>query len=164
MVHLTVWVFPAPFTAEVVAARVTHLCEQRLLWVADAALLTWPRGKRAPHTVPLSNALRAWQLDEAFWGMLFGTLFYTHRSGNIAASALENIEAGLTVLGISAEFLGSVQHSVVAGSSALFLLLKPELVRPVAQIISGITFSLLEAPISSDQELWLCSTFSAWAG
>jgi uncharacterized membrane protein len=164
MVHLTVWAFPTPFTAEVVAARVTHLCERRLLWVADAALLSWPVGKRAPKTMPLSLASRAWQLDDAFWGLLFGALFRADWLEDVSTHVLDNVEEGLSHLGINAAFLSSVRASVVAGSSALLLLLKPDMVRPVAQIMSGISFSLLETPISNDQELWLCSTFSARAG
>jgi uncharacterized membrane protein len=42
----------------------------------NAATITWPVGSRKPKTMHLSHLAGRGALDGAFWGMLFGMIFF----------------------------------------------------------------------------------------
>jgi uncharacterized membrane protein len=46
-----------------------------LIEIQDAAIVTWPEGKKKPKTEQALPLTQLGALDGAFWGMLFGWIF-----------------------------------------------------------------------------------------
>lgn len=163
MAELTVWTFPTPDAAVMVAARLRNLCAHNLIRLDDGALVFWPEQCLFPTLRPLAELPRSWQLDDAFWGLLGGMLF---RNGQLPASqdaSQKSLGAGLVALGIDAGLLDTLRAGVIQGTSALLLLVDAENTRRIAMTIDGMRFTLVQAPISAAQEQRLRSTFSAFA-
>jgi uncharacterized membrane protein len=54
---------------------IQDLARQHLITLKDAAVVTWPTGKKKPKTQQLQNLAGLGALGGAFWGMLFGIIF-----------------------------------------------------------------------------------------
>lgn len=162
MIALTVWRFPSPYGAEAVVTRLHALSTSELIRLDDAALVAWPRGRHTPCLKILTELPRSWMLDDAFWGMLAGALFHPERLGAGAAGG-DAIGELLASLGLSAEVLDRIRGLVVEGSSALLLLIEPEVTRRIRAALDGMGYALIEAPLSLGQQQWLRSAFSAHA-
>lgn len=163
MAELTVWTFPTPDAAAMVAARLRNLCTRTLIRLDDAALVSWPEHCLLPALRPLAELPRSWKLDDAFWGLLGGMLF---RRGQLPACqdrGQGSLGEGLAALGIDADLLDTLRASIVRGTSALLLLVDAENVRRIAMAIDGMSFTLVQAPLSAGQEQRLRSTFSTFA-
>lgn len=160
MVELTVWRFPSPYGAEAVVTRLQTLSASELIRLDDAALVTWPRGRRTPCLKILAELPRCWMLDDAFWGILASALFHPERldSGIASGGAIGDL---LASLGLSAEVLESIRGLVVEGTSALLLLIETEVVRRIRAALDGMGYTLIEVPLSIGQQQWLRSAFSA---
>jgi uncharacterized membrane protein len=160
MVSLTVWTFPAPYSAEAVVARLQALSASELIRLDDAALVSWPRGRHTPCLKIPAELQRSWMLDDAFWGILAGALFYPERLSSGAAGG-GVIGELLASLGLSAEVLARVRGLVVEGTSALLLLIETEVVRRIRAALDGMGYTLVETPLSLGQQQSLRSAFSA---
>lgn len=162
MVKLTIWMFPAPYSAEAVVTRLQALSASELIRLDDAALVSWPRGRHTPCLKPLAELPRRWMLDDAFWGIVAGALFHPERlkSGTAGESV---IGEALASLGLGAEVLDSIRGLVVEGTSALLLLVETEVARRIGTALDGMGYTLLEAPLSLGQQQSLRSAFSAQA-
>lgn len=162
MIQLTVWRFPSPYGAEAVVTRLHALSTSELIRLDDAALVAWPRGRHTPCLKILTELPRTWMLDDAFWGLLAGVLFHPERLGAGAArdSAVGEL---LSSLGLSSEVLARIRELVVEGTSALLLLIEPEVVRRIGAALAGMGYTLIEAPLSLGQQQSLRSVFSAQA-
>lgn len=160
--ELTVWHFPSPYAAEAVVTRLQALSAAELIRLDDAALVSWPRGRHAPCLRILAELPRNWVLDDAFWGILAGALFHPERldPGPERTGALGEL---LASLGLSAELLDSVRGLVVEGTSALLLLIEPEVTRRIRAALDGMGYTLIAAPLSLGQQQSLRSVFSAQA-
>ncbi|NCC35756.1 MAG: DUF1269 domain-containing protein [Chloroflexia bacterium] len=160
MVRLTVWVFPSFYGAGIVVKSLHMLLASELIRLDDAALLSWPRGRPTPYLKVMTELPRIWMLDDAFWGILVGALFHPERlaSGKAGGGSIGEVFASL---GLSPALLDSIRELVVEGTSALLLLIEPEVVRRLHTAFEGMSYTLVEAPLSTDQQQWLRSTFSA---
>lgn len=74
MANLVVLKFDAPDGAEKGLELAVSLQKQQLLHIMDAAIITWPTGKKRPKTRQHPGVATAGALDGAFWGRLFGIL------------------------------------------------------------------------------------------
>jgi uncharacterized membrane protein len=72
---VTAFKFDTPDGAEQILALVQDLAKGHLISLDDAAIVTWPQGKKKPKTHQLTNLTGAGALSGAFWGMLFGLIF-----------------------------------------------------------------------------------------
>lgn len=160
MVRLTVWTFPSFYGAEIVVKRLQMLSASELIRLHDAALLSWPRGRHTPCLHVIVELPRIWMLDDAFWGILAGALFHPDRFSSGAAGG-GAIGPMLASLGLNAELLDSIRGLVIEGTSALLLLIEPEVVWRIRTAFEGMSYTLVEAPLSLDQQQWLRSAFSA---
>lgn len=163
MINLTIWMFPTPDAARMVAARLGHLCAHNLIRLEDAALVFWPDQRLLPTLRPLAELPRSWNLDDAFWGLLGGMLF---RRGQMPAwhdASRSAPKEDLAALGMSADLLDTVRAQVVRGTSALLLLVDAENARRIGMAIDGMRFTLIHAPLSAGHEQSICSTFSTCA-
>jgi len=60
--------------------KIQSLQKMELIKVQDAAIVTWPVGKDKPKTKQLVNMAGMGALQGAFWGMLFGLIFFVPSS------------------------------------------------------------------------------------
>jgi uncharacterized membrane protein len=162
MIELTIWQFQSPYSAEAVVTRLQTLSTCELIRIDDAALVSWPRGQPTPCLKILAELPRCWMLDDAFWGLLSGLLFHNDRLEPGAAGG-GDCDVALAVLGLSAEIVAAIRGLVVEGTSALLLLIEPEVVRRIRAALDGMGYTLIEAPLSIGQQQSLRSAFSAQA-
>ena len=75
METLTVLEFDTAEGAQKALHVVEDLSKRQLINLHDAAIVTWPEGKKKPKTEQLHNLAGVGALSGAFWGMLFGLIF-----------------------------------------------------------------------------------------
>jgi uncharacterized membrane protein len=61
-------------------------------------------------------------MSGAFWGLLFGILFFIPLVGLVAGAALGVLVGSMTHMGIDEGFIKSIRSKVTEGTSALFLM------------------------------------------
>lgn len=159
MATLTVWKFNDPSGAEAALAKVEALQKQELIVVDDAATVSWPVGKRGPKTKQLNSLTGLGALDGAFWGTLFGLLFFIPIIGLVTGAALGALGGSLSDIGIDDDFINSVRSKVKEGTSALFLMSENAVVERVQEAFAGIEMELIASNLSSDQEANVAELF-----
>src|SRR5436305_4950230 len=122
MATMTVWKFDSPDGAAQAETTLEGLVKQELIKVHDAAMVSWPEGKKKPKTRQLSSLTGAGALSGAFWGMLFGLLFFIPFLGLAIGAATGALAGSLTDVGIDDDFIASVRDKVTPGTSARFAL------------------------------------------
>ena len=88
MATLTVLKFPTADGADKMLGTIESLQKQQLITIQDAAIVTWPAGKKKPKTRQLNNLAGAGALEGAFWGLLFGLLFFVPLLGLAVGAAM----------------------------------------------------------------------------
>ncbi len=76
MATITVLRFQEENGAKEALELIKSLAKQQLINLHDAAIVTWPQGNKKPKTEQLVNLAGAGALQGAFWGMLFGLIFF----------------------------------------------------------------------------------------
>jgi uncharacterized membrane protein len=159
MATLTVWQFSTANGAEQALAKLQGLQKEHLVGITDAALVSWPAGKKKPKTRQATNLLAMGALDGAFWGMLFGLIFFVPFIG-LAVGALAGALSGhFRDYGIDDGFINRVREKVTEGTSALFLLTSEVTVDKVEDAFRGEQMELIESNLSKEQEAKLREHF-----
>ena len=96
--------------------------EQQLITLPDAAIVTWPEGAEKPKTKQLTSLAGIGALNGAFWGMLFGLLFFVPLLGLAVGAAFGEFGASMADVAIDDDFIKKTKDKVTEGTSALFLL------------------------------------------
>jgi uncharacterized membrane protein len=122
MATLTVWKLNDPDGAQRMFDVLAGLSKQRLIDLADAAIVSWPKDAKRPTTRHLTGGAAAGALDGAFWGMLLGWIFFVPFFGMALGAAMGALGGHFAEYGIGSDFIESVRSKVTAGTSALFLL------------------------------------------
>jgi uncharacterized membrane protein len=161
MATLTVFKFSSVDGAQEMLNQVYALQNQDLIVVQDAALVTWPEGKKSPKTKQAVSMTGAGALDGAFWGMLFGFLFFVPLFGMAIGAAMGALTGRFADYGIDDNFIKKVRDQVAPGTSALFLMTEREVVDRVIDEIKGMDFELVTTNLSRVQEEELRAAFSA---
>jgi uncharacterized membrane protein len=121
MATLTVVKFDDPAGAERVMAAIQDMHGRQLITLQDAAVVSWPKGKKKP-LMP-KQGVGQMALGGAFWGFLFGLIFFAPFLGAaIAAGTTALLWSSLEDEGIDEEFIKRVSEKVTEGTSALFAL------------------------------------------
>lgn len=108
MSDFTVWKFETADGAQNVLAKLADLQKQHLIDIKDAAVVTWPAGKKKPKTQQALPLVSLGALDGAFWGMLFGLIFFVPLFG-AAVGALSGALSGyFRDYGINDDFIKEV--------------------------------------------------------
>ena len=84
---LVVLKFDTPDGADQGLELAQSLQKQQLLQLLDAAIVTWPTGKKKPKTRHLGDLTAAAACDGAFWGLLFGMIFFVPFFGAAVGAA-----------------------------------------------------------------------------
>ena len=161
MTTLTVLKFPTPEGAEGMLEKIQSLQKQQLIKIEDAAIVTWPDGRKAPKTRQLSNLAGLSALDGAFWGMLFGLIFAVPFFGLAVGAAFGALAGGMVDYGIDDEFIKKTREQVAEGTSALFLMTSGAVVDKVVEQLKGEQMELISSNLTAEQEQQLKDAFAA---
>lgn len=161
MATLTVLKFDNPDGASHMLDNVMSLHKQQLIVAQDAAIVTWPVGKKGPKTRQGVRLVGIGALDGAFWGMLFGLIFFVPWFGMAVGAAFGALSGKMADYGIDDAFIKNVREQVTEGTSALFLLSDKAVVDKVADALKGEKFELIASNLTKEQEDELMAAFSA---
>ncbi|MBD2425723.1 DUF1269 domain-containing protein [Phormidium sp. FACHB-1136] len=162
MSTLTVWKFKTAEGAESALAKLEGLQKQELITVLDAAVVTWPTGRKKPKTYQAVSTVGVGALGGAFWGMLFGLIFLVPLFGMIVGAAAGALSGKFTDYGINDDFIKDLREKVTEGTSALFLLTGQVTVDKVSEAFAPDEMGeLIQSNLSTDQEAKLREDFGA---
>ncbi len=161
MATLTVLKFHTPEGAEKMLDKVLALQKAELIKLQDAAMVTWPVGRKKPTTRQLVDLVGKSALKNAFWGLLFGIIFVVPILGMAVGAAVGAMAGKMDDYGISDEFIEQTRSQVTEGTSALFLLTSDAVKDKVIEELKGEQFELIASNLNRVQEEQLMAAFKA---
>jgi len=160
MATLTVLKFPTPDGAGNALDKVKSLQKLQLMQLQDAAIVTWPVGKKSPKTKQLVSLAGIGALQGAFWGMLFGLIFFVPFFGMAVGAAMGALGGHFADYGINDDFIKRTRAEVTEGTSALFLMTTNVVLDKVAEEFKGMDLEIIATNLSKEQEEKLQAVFS----
>ena len=158
---LVVLKFDTPDGADKGLELAVSLQKQKLLELLDAALVSWPTGKKKPKTRHLGDQTCRGAWYGAFWGMLLGFLFFMPLLGAAWGAAVGAISGHFADYGVGREFIEQVRNKVKEGTSALFLLLGQVTADRVIEAFKAAPkFEIIASNLSKEQEEKLREAFA----
>ena len=161
MATLSVLKFPTADGAQQMESTLLGLQKQRLIEVQDAAIVTWPRGKKQPKTQQLHSLTGQGALMGAFWGMLFGLIFFVPFFGLAVGAAIGALSVKFADYGIDDDFIKRTREKVTEGTSALFLLTSGAVQDKVVEAMKDQTFVIIMTNLPKAKENELRAVFGA---
>lgn len=116
-----VWRFADPDGAAAALPRLQSLVAAGEATVDDAALVTWPAGRRKPSTATLGSLNGPGRLWGGSWGVLLALIFLVPIAGPTFGAAAGAVAGTLSDFGIADDFVKRVREDVGPGSSALLV-------------------------------------------
>lgn len=159
MATLTVWKFDTAEGAQEALNKLVDLSKQQLITFVDAAVVSWPEGKKKPKTNNYGSMTGRGTVSGAFWGMLFGLIFFVPFFGLAIGAATGALMGKFSDYGINDAFIKEVRDQVTEGTSALFLLTTGAVRDRIAEEFKGISAELIQSNLSSEQEAQLLADF-----
>jgi uncharacterized membrane protein len=159
MATLTAWKFATPTGADAVLLKLEQLETQQLIEIHDAAVVSWPEGRKKPWTRESHSTTSRGALGGGFWGLLFGLIFFVPLLGVAIGAATGALIGSLTDVGISDKFISEVREKVTPGTSALFLLSSDAVYDKIAAELEGFEAELISTNLSNEQEAKLREAF-----
>jgi uncharacterized membrane protein len=160
MATFTVWKFATAEGAERAEATLETLAKEQLIEIHDAAVVSWPEGKKRPKTRQLNSPTVAGALGGSFWGLLCGLIFFVPLLGLAVGAAAGALGGALTDVGIDDDFIASVRNEVTPGTSALFLMTSGAVVDKVEEAFAGQHAALVHTNLSDSEEAALREAFA----
>jgi uncharacterized membrane protein len=160
MATLTVLKFPTAGGADEMLGTLEGLQKQQLITIEDAAIVTWPADKKKPKTRQLHSLTGIGVLQGAFWGMLFGLLFFVPILGLAVGAGMGAVFGSLADIGIDDKFIKEVRSKVTPGTSALFLLSSGAVTDRVIPAMKGKDFEVISTNLAPEDEEKLRAAFS----
>lgn len=121
MAALTVWKFETDRGAERAVGTLLDVRASDRSVAFDAAVVTWEPGAERPVTGDVVQTGEPGGLGTAFWGLLFGLIFFVPLLGAAVGSPPGAMTGWLVDAGITDHFVNRVRDEVVPGTSALFV-------------------------------------------
>lgn len=160
MSTMTVFKFETPNGAEQAMDNVLAMQKQMLLDVQDAAIVSWPEGKKKPKTRQAYSTGAAGALGGAFWGMLFGLIFFMPLLGMAMGAVIGGLTGKMRDYGIDDRFINEIKAKVTEGTSALFLLTNNEVTdRVLDEMKNWPKFEVVSTNLSAEQDARLRAEF-----
>jgi uncharacterized membrane protein len=160
MATLTVLKFPTAGGADDMLGVLEGLQKQQLITIQDAAIVTWPTGKKKPKTRQLNSLAGIGAMQGAFWGMLFGLLFFIPILGLAVGAAMGALAGSFADIGIDDKFIKEVRSQVTEGTSALFLMSSGAVADRIKGAVQGKQFEIIATNLSKEEEEKLRAAFS----
>src|SRR5512144_3091091 len=152
MATLSVLKFETPDGAKQMETTMLALQKQQLITIQDAAIVTWPQGKKGPKTEQLHSLAGQGALMGAFWGMLFGLIFFIPFFGLAVGAAMGALSGKFADYGIDDNFIKQTRDKVTEGTSALFLLTSGAVMDKIAPAVKGQKFEIISTNLTKEQE------------
>jgi uncharacterized membrane protein len=152
MATLSVLKFDTPEGAKQMEQTLLAAQKQQLITIQDAAIVTWPKGKKGPKTEQLHSLAGQGALMGAFWGMLFGLIFFIPFFGLAIGLAMGALSGKFADYGIDDNFIKQTREKVTEGTSALFLLTSGAVMDKLAEVVKGQKFEIISTNLSKEQE------------
>lgn len=159
MATLTVWSFESATGAERAEEILERLAKQELIRIEDAAVVSWPEGKKSPKTRQARSLTGAGALGGSFWGLLFGLLFFVPLLGMAVGAAAGALGGALSDVGIDDEFIAALRSKVQPGTSALFVMSSDAVIDRIRGEFSELEPELVYSSLSQEQENKLRGVF-----
>lgn len=160
MTTLTVWKFDTADGADRAMAKLVELQKQQLIAIQDAAIVSWPHGRKKPKTRQALDLVTIEAVDGAFWGLLFGFIFLVPVVGLVLGAALGSLSGSFGDYGINDDFINDIKAKVTEGTSALFLLTGEVTVDKVeAAFAPEERGELIQSNLTAEQEARLRADF-----
>jgi uncharacterized membrane protein len=159
MATLSVLKFSTADGAQQMENTLLDLQKQHLIEVQDAAIVTWPQGKKSPKTQQLHSLTGQGALIGAFWGMLFGLIFFIPFFGLAIGAAMGALSGKFADYGIDDNFIKQTREKVTEGTSALFLLTTGAVVDKLVEALKGQTFEIISTNLPKEKEDELRAAF-----
>ena len=140
--------------------KIKSLQKQQLIKLEDAAIVTWPAGKKSPKTKQLVGLAGLGALDGAFWGMLFGIIFAVPFFGLALGATFGALGASIHDYGINDEFIKKIREQITEGTSGLFLMTSGAVVDKVVEQLKGEQMELITSNLTTEQEQQLKAAFA----
>ena len=99
-------------------------------------------------------------LSGAFWGFLFGLIFFIPIFGLVAGATLGALTSSMKDVGIDEEFIRFVRDKVTEGTSALFLMTSDAVLDKVAEATRELNFEIIATNLSKEEEQKLYEVFA----
>ena len=160
MATLTVLKFPTADGADKMLGTIESLQKQQMITIQDAAIVSWPAGKKKPKTRQLNSLAGMGAMQGAFWGMLFGLLFFVPFLGLAIGAGMGALAGSFADVGIDDNFIKQVRTQVTEGTSALFLLTSGAVEDRVREALKGHKFEIIATNLSKEEEDKLRAAFS----
>ena len=157
---VTVLSMPTPDGAANALSVIQGLQKQQLIKVLDAAIVSWPVGKKSPATRQLVSMLQVGALGGMFWGLLLGVIFMTPLFGMALGAAMGALGGAFRDYGIDDDFINKVRSQVKEGTSALFLMTTDAVLDRVADAMRAVKFEIISTNLSKEQEQKLREAFA----
>jgi len=159
MATLTVWRFDTADGAKNALTTLERLQKEELIDVVDAAVVSWPEGRKKPKTEQLHSLVGAGALGGSFWGLLFGLIFFVPLLGMAVGAAMGALTGSMADVGIDDSFIKRVREQVTPGTSALFALTTNAVTDRVLDNFKGTRAELISTNLSAEQEAKLREAF-----
>ena len=159
MATVTVLLFPDATGANDTLERIRKLQQQQLITLRDAAVVSWPVGKKSPKIRQLIDLVGAGAMSGMFWGMLFGLIFLNPFFGMAVGATFGALGGAFADYGINDEFINRIRSQVTEGKSALFLMTSDAVVDRVADELKATKFEIIATNLSKEQEAKLREAF-----
>jgi uncharacterized membrane protein len=118
MATLSVLKLNDPNGADRVLLAFQGMQERQVINLEDAAVVTWPEGRKKPQTTQLSSMAGTTALGGAFWGFLFGLIFFVPLLGMGVGAAAGWHLGTKAIPGIEPGFIEQVREVVTPGTSS----------------------------------------------
>ena len=159
MATLSVLKFPTADGARQMQDTLLSLQKQQLITIQDAAIVTWPQGKKQPKTEQLHSLAGSGAMMGAFWGMLFGLIFFIPFFGLAVGAAMGALAGKFSDYGIDDNFIKQTREKVTEGTSALFLLTSGAVMDKIVEAVKGQKFEIISTNLPKEQEDQLREAF-----
>jgi uncharacterized membrane protein len=160
MATLTALKFATPDGAGQMLDKIKSLQKMELIKLQDAAIVTWPVGKKSPKTKQLVNMAGMGAMQGAFWGMLFGLIFFVPFFGLAVGAAMGALGGKMADYGIDDNFIKQSRDKITEGTSALFLLTSDAVQDKMLDELKGFKFELISSNLTKEQEEQLKAAFA----
>ena len=146
--------------AEQALDEVKRLSKEHLLNLEDAAIVTWPAGKKKPKTKQMTGTTGTGALWGAFWGLLFGLIFFVPILGTAVGVGLGALAGHFADVGIDDDFIKAARSKVTEGTSALFLMVSNVTEDKVADAVKGLDAEVISTNLTKEQDAQLRAAFA----
>jgi|tagenome__1003787_1003787.scaffolds.fasta_scaffold19264505_1 uncharacterized membrane protein len=149
---LTVCCFATPEAADAALPVMTRLVVDGTAGIDDAAVVSWPPGRRKPSARGLGSVEGPGHLWGGFWGLLLGLIFLTPLAGPTFGAAAGAVAGSLSDFGVEDNFVHDVRAAVTPGTSAVFLVSEAASADRLAAALAAFSMQTLSSRLSPEQE------------